>query len=105
MVSKSRAGLAKVDDYLRGNAAACGLIVSEKKTKLGKPQQQPPPPPAPTLIVKAAGQQYKQTDQLIHLGGVVNEEVGLTREVKRRSEIGWGCSKEFSCGLFLKSDC
>ena len=46
-------------------------------------QLAPPPPP---LSTEAAGQRYAQTAEFRYLGGLVNEQGNLTREINHRSK-------------------
>ena len=66
------------------------LTVSEKKTETlvmrVKERQRPPPPPPPALTIEAAGQRYAQTTEFRYLGGLVNEQGDLTREINHRSK-------------------
>ena len=42
---------------------------------------------SPPLVIEAAGQRYKQTAQLLYLGGIVHEIADLSLEIDRRIRL------------------
>ena len=80
-----------------------GLTVSERKTEtlvMRVKEKQPPLLPPPPLIIEAAGQRYAQTAEFRYLGGLVNEQGDLTREINHRSKTAWACFKRYKTELF-----
>eukprot|EP00903_Cladosiphon_okamuranus_P011258 g10616.t1 len=66
-----------------------GLTVSERKTEtlvMRVKEKQPPLMPPQPLIYEAAGQSYAQTTEVQYLGGLVNEQGDLTREIHHTSK-------------------
>ena len=63
-------------------------------------EKQPPLLPPPPLIIEAAGQRYAQTAEFRYLGGLVNEQGDLTREINHRSKTAWVCFKRYKTELF-----
>ena len=79
---------------------AAGLTVPEKKTEtmlLRTPDQTPPATP---LIIEAAGQRYRQTTQLLYLGGIIHESADLSFEISRRIRLMWACFRRFGPELY-----
>ena len=82
-----------------------GLTVSEKKTEtllMRAPENQPKKGGStlPPLVIEAGGQTYAQTAQFRYLGGLVNEDGELTKEINHRSRAASGCIRRFSRELF-----
>ena len=109
IVSRSPAGLlARMMTVIVEVFGAFGLTVSEKKTEtllmraLEKAQQpgETLTPPLPALEIAAAGQKYHQVHQFVSLGGLITEDADITRDIKRRTRITWGCFRKFSTELF-----
>ena len=108
VVSRSPEGLARMMSVVVQVCGAFGLMVSEKKTEtllMRAPAKlplkgEPPAPPPPPLVIKAAGQTYKQTRQFRYLGGLVTEDGELTQEINNRSRAAWACIRRFSRELF-----
>ena len=108
IVSRSPAGLARMMTVIVEVFGAFGLTVSEKKTEtllMRAPEkaQQPgetPTPSLPALKIAAAGQKYHQVHQFVYLGGLITEDVDITRDINRRTKIAWGCFRKFSPKLF-----
>ena len=46
------------------------------------------------------GQRYAQTTEFRYLGGLVNEQGDLTREINHRSKAAWACIKRYATELF-----
>ena len=100
IVPRSPAGLTRMMTVIVEVFVAFGLTVSEKKAEtllMRAPEkvQQPektPTPPLPALEIAAAGQTYHQ----VHLGGLINEDADITRDINRRTKIAWGCIRKFS---------
>ena len=99
VVSRSAEGLARLMTVVVEVFVEFGLTVSEEKTetlemklpikraKEGEPQPSPPPPP---LVVEAAEHRYSQTTEFRCLGGRINEEGELTREINHRGRAALG---------------
>ncbi|CAB1103681.1 unnamed protein product [Ectocarpus sp. CCAP 1310/34] len=104
VVSKSADGLARMMTIIVEVFREFGLTVSERKTETlvmrVKERQRPPPPPPPVLTIEAAGQRYAQTTEFRYLGGLVNEQGDLTREINHRSKAAWACIKRYATELF-----
>lgn len=108
VVSRSAEGLARMMTVVVEVFAEFGLTVSEKKTetlvmklpikraKEGEPQ----PPPPPPLAVEAAGQRYSQTTEFRNLGGFINEDDELKRQINHRGRAAWGCVRRYGPELF-----
>ena len=66
---------------------AAYLTVLERKTEkmlLRTPDQTSLAPP---LVVDAAGQRYRQTNQLLNTGGVIHESADLSFEIERQIRL------------------
>ena len=108
IVSRSPAELARMMTVIVEVFGAFGLTVSEKKTEtrlMRAPEkaQQPeetPTPPLPALEIAADGQTYHQVHQFVYLGGLINEDADIMRDINRRTQIAWGCFRKFSTELF-----
>ena len=77
IVSRLAEGLAKLMTVIVTVFEAAGLTVSERKTEnmlLRTPGQTSLAPP---LVIEAAGQRYRQTNQFYYLGGVTHESAHL----------------------------
>lgn len=108
VVSRSAERLARMMTVVVGVFAEFGLTVSEKKmetlvmklpikrAKEGEPQ----PPPPPPLAVEAAGQRYSQTTEFRYLGGLINEDGELKRQINHRGRAAWGCVRRYGPELF-----
>eukprot|EP00903_Cladosiphon_okamuranus_P015600 g14405.t1 len=80
-----------------------GLTVSERKTEtlvMRVKEKQPPLMPPPPLIIEAAGQRYAQTTEFRYVGGLVNEQGDLTREIHHKSKAASACLKRYKTELF-----
>ena len=62
-------------------------------------EKQPAPPPPP-LSIEAAEQRYARPAEFRYLGGLVNEQDNLTREINHRSKAAWACFKKYATELF-----
>ena len=103
VVSKSAEGLARMMTIIVEVSREFGLTVSERKTEtlvMRVKEKQPPLLPPPPLIIEAAGQRYAQTAEFRYLGGLVNEQGDLTREINHRSKTAWACFKRYKTELF-----
>ncbi|CAB1113911.1 unnamed protein product [Ectocarpus sp. CCAP 1310/34] len=104
VVSKSADGLARMMTIIVEVFREFGLTVSERKTETlvmrVKERQRPPPPPPPVLTIEAAGQRYAQTTEFRYLGGLINEQGDLTREINHRSKAAWACIRRYATELF-----
>ena len=93
------------DDGYRGGIRCVRLDRIEEETetlltRAPEKAQQPgetPTPPLPVLEIAAAGQKYHQ---VVYLGGLITENADITRDINRRTKIGWGCFRKFSTELF-----
>ena len=54
---------------------------------------------APSLVIEAA-QRYRQTAQVLYLGGIIHENADLWPEIERRICFMWACFKQFRPGLY-----
>eukprot|EP00752_Nemacystus_decipiens_P010711 g9538.t3 len=104
VVSKSAEGLGRMMTIIIVEVfREFGLTVSETKTLtlvMRVKDKQPPPLPPPPLIIEAAGPRYAQTTEFRYLGGLVNEQGDLTREINHRSKAAWACFKRYKTELF-----
>ncbi|CAB1121287.1 unnamed protein product [Ectocarpus sp. CCAP 1310/34] len=102
IVSKSADGLARMMTIIV--EVFRELTVSERKTETlvmrVKEKQRPPPTPPPPLTIEAAGQRYAQTTEFRYLGGLINEQGDLTREINHRSKAAWACIWRYATELF-----
>ena len=73
IVSKPAEGLAEMITVIVTVFEAAGLKVSGKKTETMLIQTPDQTTLAPLLVIKAASQSYKQTTQLLYLGGIIHE--------------------------------
>ena len=89
IASKSAEGLAKMIVIVTVVEAA-DLTVSEKTETmlLRTPDQAPCTSP---LVIKAAGQRYRQAAQCIYLGGLIDASADTMPEIKRRVRLAWAC--------------
>ena len=55
---------------------------------------------APPLVIEAAGQRHRQTNQFLYLGGVIHESADLSFEIERRILLMWACFKRFGPELY-----
>ena len=95
IVWRSAEGLAKVMKGIVTVFEAAGLTVSKRKTGtilLRAPGQTSLAPP---LVIEAAIQRYRQTNQFLYLGGVINERAPRSCEIERRIRLMWTCFKHF----------
>ena len=98
--SKSAEGLAKMMTVTVTVFKAVDFIVYENNAEtmlLPTPNQVLPISP---LVVKAAGQRYMKTMQILYLGGLTNANVDLTLEIIRRIRLAWACYDRFKRGLY-----
>eukprot|EP00752_Nemacystus_decipiens_P003232 g2990.t1 len=101
--SKSAEGLARMMTIIVEVFREFGPTVSERKTLtlvMRVKEKQPPPLPPPPLVIEAAGQRYAQTKEFRYLGGLVNEQGDLTREINHTSKAAWACFKRHKTELF-----
>ena len=95
IVSESAEGQGKITTVIVPVFEAAGLAVSETKTEtmlLRTPNQAPQTSP---LIIKAAGQIYRRTMQLLYLGGFVVTSADNIPEITRRIRLAWACYNRF----------
>ena len=55
---------------------------------------------APPLVIEAAGQRYRQTNQFLYLGGAIHESADLSFEIERRIRLVWACFKRVGPELY-----
>jgi hypothetical protein len=104
IVSRSAEGLSKMMTVIVTVFEAVGLTVSERKTEtmlLRTPGQTSLAPP---LVIEAAGQRYRQTNQFLYLGGVIHENADLSFEIERRIRLMWACFKRFGPELYDRTN-
>ena len=58
-----------------------------------EPQREP-------LVVEAADQKYKQTNRVIYLGGVIDENANINAEIERRTRFAWARFKRYGRQLY-----
>ena len=95
IVSRSAEGLAKMMTVIVTVFEAAGLTVSEK-TLLRTPGQTSLAPP---LVIEAASQRYRQTNQFLYLGGVIHESADLSFEIERRIRVYVGILQRVRPGV------
>ena len=81
---------------------AAGLTVSERKTGTMMLRTRDRESTAPSLVIEATGQRYRQTTQLVCLGGIIHENAGLWLAIERRIRLIWVCFKRFGPELYGK---
>ena len=87
IVSRSPQGLAKIKEVIVEVCRAFALTVSVKKTET---MYMPPPrTPRTMVLVKAAGQTYKQVQYFTYLEGAVTEIPDMSVEIARRTRAYW----------------
>ena len=95
IASKSAEGLAKTMTVIVTVFKAAGPKVSDKKAEtmlLRTPDQAPCTSP---LVIDAAGQRYRQTTQLLYLGGLIDANADIMPEIKRGVRLSWACYSRF----------
>ena len=100
IVSKSTEGLAKIMAVIVTVFEAAGLTVSDKKTEttlLRTPGQVLCTSP---LVIKAAGQRYRQTTHFCYQGGLIDASVDIMPENKQRVRLSWACYSRFKRELY-----
>ena len=71
------------------------------RVKETPPSTPTPSPPRPSpLVIEAAGQRYVQTAEFRYLGGLVNEQGDLNRDINYRCKIAWVCLTRYARELF-----
>lgn len=66
------------------------------------------PPPAPQhelLVVEAADARYKQVNQCISLGGVIDKNATTSPEIDRRVMFAWVCFKTCGRRIYKSTSC
>ena len=99
IASRSAEGLAKMITVIVTVFEAAGLTVSERKTEnmlLRTPGQTSLAPP---LVIEAASQRYRQTNQFLYLGGVIHESADLSFEIERRIRVYVGILQRVRPGV------
>ena len=87
IVWRSAEGLAKVMKGIVTVFEAAGLTVSKRKTGtilLRAPGQTSLAPP---LVIEAAIQRYRQTNQFLYRGGVIHEGADLLFKIERQIRL------------------
>eukprot|EP00903_Cladosiphon_okamuranus_P019178 g17640.t1 len=99
----SAEGLARMMTIIVEVLREFGLTVLERKTEtlvMRVKEKQPPLMPPPPLIIEVAGQRHGQTTEFRYLGGLVNDQGDLTREIHHRSKAARACFKRYKTELF-----
>ena len=87
IVSRSAEGLTKMITVIVTVFEAAGLTVAKRKTEtmlLRTPGQTSLAPP---LVVEAAGQRYRQTNQFLYRSGVIHEGADLLFKIERQIRL------------------
>ena len=101
IVSRSPQGLSKMMEVIVEVCRAFALTLSEKKTES---MCMPPPRTRRTMVrVEAAGQIYKQVQSFTYLGGTVNETLGMSVEIARRTRACWMRIRRYIGELYNQS--
>ena len=79
---------------------ACSLTISGGKTEIMFSRTKGMPESIAIFNVEVAGQVYNQTNELIYLGGDVNFNPDLSREVNRRIRNAWCNFRKYSLELY-----
>ena len=88
VVSTSPRGLTRMMGVIVVACQEFGLTVSEKKTEAMHLWSHPHTV-SNALRIEAAGQRYKQTTEVVYLGGAISESVHLDIEIKCRIGAAW----------------
>ena len=80
--------------------ATFGLTVSEAKTEITCLRAKGRPESTATFSVEAAGQVYNQTNEVVYLGGNVNQNADLSIEVDRRVRNAWCSFRKYTLELY-----
>ena len=99
IVSKSAEGLAKMMTVIVTVFEAAGLTASEK-TETMLPRTPDQAPCTSPLDIEAAGQRYRETTQVLHLGGLIDASANSKPEIKRRVRVAWACYSPFKRELY-----
>ena len=95
---RSPQGLAKMMEVIVEVCRAFALAVSAKTETMCMP---PPPRKPQTMVrVKQAGQNYKQVQSLIYLGGAVTETTNISVEIAMRTRAWWMRVRWYLCELY-----
>ena len=86
-VSKSAECLAKMMAVIVTVFEAADFTESEKKTETMLLQRTHEAPRTSTLVIEAAGQRYRQTAQVLYMGGLIYESANIMPEIKRRVRL------------------
>ena len=82
--------------------AAFSLAVSETKTEIMCLRAKGMPESTATFSVEAAGQVYNQTNEVVYLGGNVNQNDDLSIEVDRRVRNAWCSFRKHTLELYAR---
>ena len=99
VVSTSPRGLTRMMGVIVVACQELGLTVSEKKTEAMHLWSHPHTA-SNTLRIEAAGQRYKQTTEVVYLGGGISESTDLDIEMKRRIGAAWASVRKCSSQLY-----
>ena len=100
VVSQSPEQLRKMMGVIVVVCAAFGLTVSEAKTEIMCLRAKGMPESTATFSVEAAGQVYNQTNELVYLGGNVNQNADLSIEVDRGIRNAWWSFRKYTLELY-----
>ena len=99
MVLTSPRGLISIMNVIVVACQEFGLTVSEKTieaTHLWSDSSSAPNSPQ----IEALGQRYKQTNELVYLGGAISESAGLDVENKHRIGAAWANVRRYSSHFY-----
>ena len=100
VVSQSPEQLRKMMGVIMVVCAVVGLTVSEAKTEIMCLRAKEMPESTATFSVEAAGQVYNQTNEIVYLGGNVNQNTDLSIEVDRRVRNAWCSFRKYALELY-----
>ena len=99
VVSTSPRGLTRIMGVIVVACQEFGLTVSYKKSEAMHLWSHPHTV-SNALRIEAVGQRYKQTTELVYLGGAISENADLDIEIKRRIGAAWASVRIYSSQLY-----
>ena len=96
----SAEGLDKMMKVIVTIFGGTGLTVCDRKTETMLLRTSGQTSLAPPLFIEAAGQRYRQANQLLYVGADIHESADLSFEIEWRIRVMWACFKRFGPELY-----